>query len=44
MVQRLHELTVNLRKMIFMRKMKGVGVLNTVEALGIAVVLSLRGG
>ncbi len=31
----LRDLTVNIRNMIFMRKLKGVSVLNTVEALGI---------
>ncbi len=31
----LRELTVNLRNMVFMRKLKGVSVFNTVEALGI---------
>jgi hypothetical protein len=31
----LRELTVNLRNMVFMRKLSGVSVLNTVEALGI---------
>jgi hypothetical protein len=31
----LRDLTVNLRNMIFMRKLRGVSVLNTIEALGI---------
>jgi hypothetical protein len=31
----LRELTVNLRNMIFLRKLKGVSILNTVESLGI---------
>jgi hypothetical protein len=31
----LRELTVNLRNMVFMRKLKGVSVFNTIEALGI---------
>lgn len=31
----LHELTVNLRNMVFTRKLKGVSIFNTVEALGI---------
>jgi hypothetical protein len=31
----LKDLTINLRNMIFMRKLRGVSVLNTVEALGI---------
>jgi hypothetical protein len=30
----IRELNVNLRNMVFMRKLKGVSVLNTVEALG----------
>ncbi len=32
----IRELNVNLRNMVFMRKLKGVSVLNTVEALGIS--------
>jgi hypothetical protein len=31
----LKDLTINLRNMIFMRKLRGVSVLNTIEALGI---------
>jgi hypothetical protein len=31
----LRELTVSLRSMIFMRKLKGVSVFNPIEALGI---------
>jgi hypothetical protein len=31
----LKELTTNLRNMIFMRKLRGLSVMNTVEALGI---------
>jgi hypothetical protein len=31
----LKELTTNLRNMIFMRKLRGLTVMNTVEALGI---------
>jgi hypothetical protein len=38
----LRELMVNLRNMIFMPKLKGVGVLNMMEVLGI--VLSQSGG
>jgi hypothetical protein len=35
MGQGLRELTVNLRNMIFMQRIKGVSVLNAIEALGI---------
>jgi hypothetical protein len=35
MGQGLKDLTVNLRNMVFMRKIRGVSVMNTVEALGI---------
>jgi hypothetical protein len=36
MGSRIRDLQIQLRNMIFMRKLKGVSVLNTVEALGIA--------